>query len=47
MYTNAHSKIIKKLSKFLLEAGPGLGCGIAVYYWAEWKHKQIAFHHRS
>jgi hypothetical protein len=32
---------------FLLEAGPGLGCGIAVYFWAEWKYKELAYHHRA
>jgi hypothetical protein len=47
MFKDVGYKVFKKLSEFLIEAGPGLGCGIAVYYWAEAKHKDIAYHHRS
>lgn len=46
MFQNAHLKIYKKVVDFLKEAGPGLGWGLAVYYWMEWKHKDIAYHHR-
>lgn len=41
------SKVLKKLTNFLMEAGPGLGLGIFVFYWAEAKYKDIAYHHRS
>eukprot|EP01039_Chlorochromonas_danica_P000191 gene191-201_t len=40
-------KILKKVKEGLVEAGIGLGVGIAVYYWAEAKHKELAFHHRA
>jgi hypothetical protein len=46
MFHNAHEKIFKKVSRFLGEAGPAIVFFGAVYYWAEWKHKDIAFHHR-
>ena len=47
MFHDAGSKIFKKVADFAMEAAPGLLVGIAVYYWAEWKHKDLAFHHRS
>ena len=42
-----HHKIFHKLTKFLIEAGPGLGFGCGVYWYCESKHEEIAFHHRS
>lgn len=41
------AKIVKKVTEGILEAGPGLGLGIAILYWGEWKHKEIAYHHRA
>lgn len=38
---------IKRIKQFVMEAGPGLGLGVAVYYWAEWKYKDLAYHHRN
>ena len=40
-------KMLMRAKDFLLEAGPGLGTGLFVYWWAEKKHKEIAFHHRT
>ncbi len=47
MFKDAGYKIYKKVAEFAIEAGPGLLCGIFVFYWAEAKHKEIAYHHRS
>ena len=47
MFKDAGYKIFKKVSEFAIEAGPGLLCGVFVYYWAEAKHKELAYHHRS
>ena len=41
------AKIVKKVTEGILEAGPGLGLGVAILYWGEWKHKEIAYHHRA
>lgn len=41
------SKTLKRLKEILFEAGPGLGLGVAVYFWGEAKHKEIAYHHRT
>ncbi len=46
MFHDATKKVMKRFTDFLFEAGPGLSMGIGVYYYAEWKHKQIALHHR-
>jgi hypothetical protein len=46
MFKNAGEKFLKKALSFLLEAGPGLSCGILVYLWGESKHKELALHHR-
>jgi hypothetical protein len=46
MFHDAPKKIMKKVTDFLKEAAPGLLAGIAVYYYAEYEHKQIALHHR-
>jgi hypothetical protein len=47
LFKDAAAKIFKKVKDFLLEAGPGLGLGLAVYFWAEKKHAEIAYHHRD
>ena len=47
MFKDIPAKVMKKLTEVLIEAGPGLFFGIGVYYWAEAKHKEIAFSHRS
>ena len=47
MFKDWHNKVLKRLTTFLMEAGPGLGFGIFVFYWAEAKYKDIAYHHRS
>lgn len=41
------AKFLQRAKEILFEAGPGLAVGVAVYYWGDWKHKDIAFHHRS
>ena len=41
------SNMFHMISKFLLEGGPAVAIGAYVYYWAEKKHKEIAFHHRA
>eukprot|EP00600_Ochromonadales_sp_CCMP1393_P008064 CAMPEP_0174954670 /NCGR_PEP_ID=MMETSP0004_2-20121128/555_1 /TAXON_ID=420556 /ORGANISM="Ochromonas sp., Strain CCMP1393" /LENGTH=86 /DNA_ID=CAMNT_0016202513 /DNA_START=59 /DNA_END=319 /DNA_ORIENTATION=+ len=46
MMKDMPAKIMKRVTEFLMEAGPGLGFGIAVFYWAEWKFEQIAYEHR-
>jgi hypothetical protein len=33
MFKDAGSKIFAKLKEAMIEAGPGLGVGIAAYYW--------------
>lgn len=40
-------KASKKVRDFLIEAGPGLGLGVLIYWYGEKKHKDIAFHHRA
>ena len=40
-------KIAEKARSFLLEAGAGLGFGLFVFYWADWKYTDIAYHHRA
>ena len=47
MFKDAHTKIFKKVTEFLFEAGPGLAFGIAVFYWGNAKHKDLAYHHRT
>jgi hypothetical protein len=47
MLKDVPTKVFKKLKEFLFEAGPGLGFGIAIFFWGEAKHKEIAFHHRA
>lgn len=38
---------IQRITKFVTVAGPAVATGLAVYYWAEWKHKDLAYHHRN
>ena len=47
MFKDAYSKIYTKLKDVAMEAGPGLGLGIAVYFWAEYDYKRRAFEHRD
>lgn len=47
LFKDIPAKVMKKLTEVLIEAGPGIFFGIGVYYWAEAKHKEIAFNHRS
>mmetsp|Transcript_12631 Transcript_12631/g.12266 ORF Transcript_12631/g.12266 Transcript_12631/m.12266 type:complete len:97 (-) Transcript_12631:173-463(-) len=47
MFKDAGSKIFAKLKEAMIEAGPGLGVGIAAYYWAEYEYKRQAFIHRD
>lgn len=37
---------MKRAIKFVTEAGAGLGLGVFVYYWSEWKFADLAYHHR-
>jgi hypothetical protein len=37
---------IKRITKFVTVAGPAVVTGLAVYYWADWKHSDLAYHHR-
>ena len=46
LFKDVPNKILKKVTDFLFEAGPGLAFGVGIYYYAEWKYNQIAFHHR-
>ena len=41
------TKFIKRVGEFLAEAGPGLALGVAIFYYGEYKHKEIAYHHRA
>ena len=47
LFKNLPKKVISGLGRFLGEAGPAILIGIGVYTWANKKHKEIAFHHRS
>eukprot|EP00601_Ochromonadales_sp_CCMP2298_P004908 CAMPEP_0173181938 /NCGR_PEP_ID=MMETSP1141-20130122/7557_1 /TAXON_ID=483371 /ORGANISM="non described non described, Strain CCMP2298" /LENGTH=86 /DNA_ID=CAMNT_0014104971 /DNA_START=75 /DNA_END=335 /DNA_ORIENTATION=- len=47
MMKDMPAKIMKRVTEFLIEAGPGLGCGLAVFFWAEWKFGDLAYHHRA
>jgi hypothetical protein len=47
MLHDVPGKVFAKMKEFALEAGPGLGLGIAVYYWAEANYKEQNFHHRD
>lgn len=47
MFKDGYSKVFNKVKDFLSEAGPGLGVGIAIYFWAEWDYKRQAFAHRD
>jgi hypothetical protein len=47
MIKDLPSKFFKRVGDFLLEAGPGLLFGYALFAYGESKHKSIAFHHRS
>lgn len=40
-------KAFKKVTEGVLEAGVGLGLGIAVFIYGDWKHKDLAYHHRA
>jgi len=46
LLSNLRSTIVHQLQSGFLEAAPGLGVGIAVYYYGNWKHKELARHHR-
>jgi hypothetical protein len=46
MFKDMHMKILKKISEMAFEAGPGLLCGVAVFYWSDAKFVEIAHHHR-
>jgi hypothetical protein len=37
---------VKKVIKFVGDAGPGLILGVGIFYYGDYKHKEIAFHHR-
>jgi Cytochrome b-c1 complex subunit 8 len=47
MFKDAYSKFYTKAFEFARDAGPALLFFSGLYYWAEWEHKQIAFHHRD
>jgi hypothetical protein len=40
-------KFFTRAVEILSEAGPGLAFGIALLYYGEYKHKDLAFHHRA
>jgi hypothetical protein len=43
----ADEKVVRKVTKMTLEAGPAFAALAAVVYWAEWKHEDIAHSHRD
>jgi hypothetical protein len=47
MFKDAYSKIYSKIFEFARDAGPALLFFTCLYNWAEWKHKDIAYHHRD
>mmetsp|Transcript_94049 Transcript_94049/g.265597 ORF Transcript_94049/g.265597 Transcript_94049/m.265597 type:complete len:96 (+) Transcript_94049:3-290(+) len=47
MMKDMPAKILNKSKKFLLEAGPAIGLGIFIYYWAEHEYHRIAYDNRS
>eukprot|EP00607_Mallomonas_marina_P008198 CAMPEP_0182416564 /NCGR_PEP_ID=MMETSP1167-20130531/911_1 /TAXON_ID=2988 /ORGANISM="Mallomonas Sp, Strain CCMP3275" /LENGTH=93 /DNA_ID=CAMNT_0024589459 /DNA_START=59 /DNA_END=343 /DNA_ORIENTATION=+ len=47
MLYDARSKITKKLQEWLFEIGPAFITAVTIYYWADWKYKQLAYHHRD
>ena len=46
MFKDAHVKIMRNVIDKIVEAGPGLGLGLGVFYWANSKFDEINYHHR-
>ena len=47
MFKTAFQNTLKRIKNFVIEAGPGLSFGVAVYSWGEWKHGQLSMEHRD
>lgn len=47
MFKDGYAKLYKKFFEFARDAGPAVIFFGVLYQWAEWKHKEIAFHHRD
>mmetsp|Transcript_20281 Transcript_20281/g.27923 ORF Transcript_20281/g.27923 Transcript_20281/m.27923 type:complete len:97 (+) Transcript_20281:7-297(+) len=47
MFKDAPLKIAKKLKEYTFEAGAGLSLGVFVFFWGDYEHKNIAYHHRN
>lgn len=47
LFKDAPTKLTHKVTDNLFDVAPGLLTGVAVVMWAEWKHEDIARHHRS
>jgi len=41
------SKFVKRSIEIFLEAGAGLSVGVFLFYYGNWKHTDIAYHHRN
>eukprot|EP00500_Bicosoecida_sp_ms1_P000548 CAMPEP_0203812898 /NCGR_PEP_ID=MMETSP0115-20131106/4414_1 /ASSEMBLY_ACC=CAM_ASM_000227 /TAXON_ID=33651 /ORGANISM="Bicosoecid sp, Strain ms1" /LENGTH=96 /DNA_ID=CAMNT_0050721753 /DNA_START=69 /DNA_END=359 /DNA_ORIENTATION=+ len=47
LFHNAPSKLKHKVTDNIFDVAPALVASIAFYSYAEWKHADIAFHHRD
>jgi len=46
LFKDAHVKILKNFLEKAIEAGPGLGLGVAVFFWGNSYFDQCAYDHR-
>ena len=47
MFKDAWKKIYDKLVSVAWECGPGLGTGLAIYYWGNYEYARRAYEHRD
>jgi hypothetical protein len=46
MFKDAGAKVMKTVMERLIEAGPGLAAGIAVFVWGNANYDEQNYHHR-